>query len=239
GASGALRQEFRELELLDEITGLRFEGTLPSNVSGLTRNELIAAYQKYRGETYVSQHMHVALRWNKATPWLAPEPIPDIPSTNRADRHKNLKRKTFHDEALSIRRGTAKRNRLLNGSNNVDSVAPIGLVWQNNSCAYDCVLTILCQVWREDVDLWSNMFAEVNTDWMGRLSNMLRRYTAGLTSFENVRDELRRKYAILDPVHMQYGLFTYVGKVLQPLFLNDRPVRSLIIVCSRSQCGLE
>ncbi|KAK0217480.1 hypothetical protein EDD85DRAFT_781513, partial [Armillaria nabsnona] len=68
GASGTLRQEFCELELLDEITGLRFEGTLLSNVSGLTRNELIAAYQKYRGETYVPQHMHVALRWNKAAP---------------------------------------------------------------------------------------------------------------------------------------------------------------------------
>ncbi|KAK0440378.1 hypothetical protein EV421DRAFT_1891537 [Armillaria borealis] len=47
GASGALRQEFHELELLDEITGLRFEGTLPSNITGLTRNELIMAYRKH------------------------------------------------------------------------------------------------------------------------------------------------------------------------------------------------
>lgn len=82
GASGALRQEFRELELLDEITGLRFEGTLLLNISGLTRNKLIVAYRKYRGETYVPQYMHVTLRWNKVTPWLAPEPISDIPSTN-------------------------------------------------------------------------------------------------------------------------------------------------------------
>ncbi|KAK0440377.1 hypothetical protein EV421DRAFT_1689899, partial [Armillaria borealis] len=115
---------------------------------------------------------------------------------------------------------------------------PVGLIWQNNSCAYDCVLTVLCQIWKEDVNLWSNMFAEVNTDWLGRLSNMLRRYTAGLTSFENVRDELRQKYAILDPVHMRYGSFTYVSKVLQPLFLNDRPVRSSIIVCSSINDGI-
>jgi hypothetical protein len=33
GASGALRQEFRELELLDDITRLRFEDKLPSKVT--------------------------------------------------------------------------------------------------------------------------------------------------------------------------------------------------------------
>ena len=33
GASGALRQEFRELELLDYITTMRFEGKLPAKMA--------------------------------------------------------------------------------------------------------------------------------------------------------------------------------------------------------------
>jgi hypothetical protein len=36
GCSGALRQEFRELELLDEITRLHYIHKLPENVAGCT-----------------------------------------------------------------------------------------------------------------------------------------------------------------------------------------------------------
>ncbi|KAJ7840443.1 hypothetical protein B0H13DRAFT_1649692, partial [Mycena leptocephala] len=38
GISGHLRQEFRELELLDEITRLRHEGRLPRRVTGIYRH---------------------------------------------------------------------------------------------------------------------------------------------------------------------------------------------------------
>ncbi|KAJ6528834.1 hypothetical protein B0H19DRAFT_894291, partial [Mycena capillaripes] len=41
GMSGYLRQELRELEILDEITKLRFEGRLPRSVTGLYRRRLI------------------------------------------------------------------------------------------------------------------------------------------------------------------------------------------------------
>ncbi|EIW56600.1 uncharacterized protein TRAVEDRAFT_98351, partial [Trametes versicolor FP-101664 SS1] len=41
GISGSLRQEFRELELLDEITKLRYLGKISPKVTGITRNELI------------------------------------------------------------------------------------------------------------------------------------------------------------------------------------------------------
>ncbi|KAF8575817.1 hypothetical protein K439DRAFT_1649436 [Ramaria rubella] len=41
GASGWLRQEFRELEILDEITKLRYEKKLPTNITGDRRNIII------------------------------------------------------------------------------------------------------------------------------------------------------------------------------------------------------
>ncbi|KAJ7790314.1 hypothetical protein B0H14DRAFT_2259386, partial [Mycena olivaceomarginata] len=41
GISRFLRQEFRELELLNEITRLRYEGELPEEVSGSDRIELL------------------------------------------------------------------------------------------------------------------------------------------------------------------------------------------------------
>jgi hypothetical protein len=45
GASGYLRQEFRELELMDEISWLRFEDRLPSVLNGHLRNAIIRQYQ--------------------------------------------------------------------------------------------------------------------------------------------------------------------------------------------------
>ncbi|KDQ32269.1 hypothetical protein PLEOSDRAFT_8108, partial [Pleurotus ostreatus PC15] len=44
--SGALRQEFRDLELLDDITRLQFEGRLPASVVGDTRRTLVHAFRQ-------------------------------------------------------------------------------------------------------------------------------------------------------------------------------------------------
>jgi hypothetical protein len=47
GASGYLQQEFRELELLDEITKLAYDNELPKHVNGNLRNALICQFQLY------------------------------------------------------------------------------------------------------------------------------------------------------------------------------------------------
>ncbi len=39
-----LRQEFRELELLDEVTKLRYLDELPKSVDGTTRNSLLHSF---------------------------------------------------------------------------------------------------------------------------------------------------------------------------------------------------
>jgi hypothetical protein len=59
--SGHLRQEFRELELLDEITWLCYIGRLPPQVCGEHRNKLIRSYQKWKGVSYVPKGVHKAL----------------------------------------------------------------------------------------------------------------------------------------------------------------------------------
>lgn len=64
GISGSLRQEFRELELLDEITKLRYLGKISPKVTGITRNELIHSFRKWKGEKFMPKTMHRALKWN-------------------------------------------------------------------------------------------------------------------------------------------------------------------------------
>lgn len=74
-ASGALRQEFRDLELLDEITKLHYLGKLPGSVNGDTRSALIHTYRLHKGMTYVPQVIHPSIKWSKKDPML--EPIAD------------------------------------------------------------------------------------------------------------------------------------------------------------------
>jgi hypothetical protein len=69
GASGALRQEFRELEMLDDITTLHYNGKLPISVVGNSRNELISTFCLVKGEKYVPSNVHRAIRWKDNDPF--------------------------------------------------------------------------------------------------------------------------------------------------------------------------
>ncbi|KAF8225765.1 hypothetical protein L208DRAFT_1305000 [Tricholoma matsutake] len=61
GASGALCQEFRELELLDNSTALDYNGKLHATVIGKCQNDLITAFCKIKGEYYVPNAVHRAI----------------------------------------------------------------------------------------------------------------------------------------------------------------------------------
>ena len=74
GVTGWLRQEFRELELLDEITRIKYEGKLPSTVQGATRVALIHSYRTYKGTKYVPKTVHGALKWSDHDPFALEEP---------------------------------------------------------------------------------------------------------------------------------------------------------------------
>jgi hypothetical protein len=65
GIHGSLRQEFRELELLNEITRLRYEGQLPSHVKGINRREIIHAYRMWKGVAFDIEGLHPSLATTK------------------------------------------------------------------------------------------------------------------------------------------------------------------------------
>ena len=79
GASGYLRQEFCELELLDEISKLRYEGELPDSIQGNFRNPLIRSYQKWKGTDYVPSLTHPALKWSVTDPLPLLSVVTDAP----------------------------------------------------------------------------------------------------------------------------------------------------------------
>ncbi|KAF8220083.1 hypothetical protein L208DRAFT_1335796 [Tricholoma matsutake] len=109
GASGALRQEFRELELLDEITDLRYNGKLHKGVVGDQRNMLIMAFRQWKGMHHIPSAVHKAIRWNSRDPLLEPE-IEDI-------RWKIVQKQKTHAAAALAKAAPAKVILLLFQSN--------------------------------------------------------------------------------------------------------------------------
>ena len=79
GASGYLRQEFRELEILDEITRMRYEKLLPNHFTGNRRNSLIHQFQEWNGTNYVPKNVHNSIRWNKHDPLDSLNVVTDSP----------------------------------------------------------------------------------------------------------------------------------------------------------------
>ncbi|KIY62690.1 hypothetical protein CYLTODRAFT_338701, partial [Cylindrobasidium torrendii FP15055 ss-10] len=59
-----IRQEFRELELLDEICKLHLEGKLPYPMSDSTRYAMIEDYRRYKGKAYVPKSVHSSISWS-------------------------------------------------------------------------------------------------------------------------------------------------------------------------------
>ena len=60
-----LRQEFRELEMLNEITRLRCSGALHKDVKGKTRQQLIKTYQRVYKNPPSSKDVHKSIAWRQ------------------------------------------------------------------------------------------------------------------------------------------------------------------------------
>ena len=242
-ASGYLRQEFRELELLDEITKLRYEGKLPDHIQGNLRNPLIRAYQKWRGTNYVPPLTHPALKWSIKDPMPllsvvtdAPWQIIDkkkekevkieatsiqsvfVPAKGSVPIKSEPKRKIEEAEILSVSVKKTKTAQMI-----TDSYSPSGLIWDGNdySCAYDAFLTILYEIWSTDTKAWTRRFKKINQHHLKSLSACFRKYMDGQASFEAARDAIRHELHSQSPDEFPYGtrgtsVSALVSKVLAP-----------------------
>ncbi|KAJ7907704.1 hypothetical protein B0H13DRAFT_2233402 [Mycena leptocephala] len=62
GLTGFMRQEFRELEMLDEITRLNQAGELPPQVTGIYRGQLLRSYKVWCKDQRDPAHFHPVIR---------------------------------------------------------------------------------------------------------------------------------------------------------------------------------
>ena len=58
---------------LDEITRLRYTGKLPLHVEGITRNNIMTLFRKWKGNQYVPSTVHSSTKWLTCNPWIESE----------------------------------------------------------------------------------------------------------------------------------------------------------------------
>ncbi|KAJ7646170.1 hypothetical protein B0H17DRAFT_870294, partial [Mycena rosella] len=75
GILSYLCQELRELEVLDEITRLRYDGLLPSSVTGLYRRRLLRSFYAWKANHGDPAHFHPTLKWDPSLGPRIPEAV--------------------------------------------------------------------------------------------------------------------------------------------------------------------
>ncbi|KAJ7223796.1 hypothetical protein C8J57DRAFT_1094159, partial [Mycena rebaudengoi] len=177
GLSGYLRQELREIDILDEITWLKFEGRLPIHITGLYWQHLIRSFQIWTGANYKVQGLHEAIKWcAEMGPWVPDRvaymnPIVEPPKIKKAKPSKFLKQKKETRSAVDTpaaaicsplppnhlgpaenRSGPPKRRRTEEvPSSWLGAGEPTGMIWDSVdfSCAYGSFFTVLWELWRQ------------------------------------------------------------------------------------------
>src|SRR6202046_5333502 len=96
GATGYFREVFCELEILDEITKMRYKDTFPAKVRDSVKNSLIQSFQKWKWTTYMPPSTHKALKWTARDPLPLLSAVTDAPWQMIS---KDKKNKVVKDDA--------------------------------------------------------------------------------------------------------------------------------------------
>ncbi|KAJ6591889.1 hypothetical protein B0H10DRAFT_1760816, partial [Mycena sp. CBHHK59/15] len=147
-----LRQEFRELELLNEITNLKYECMLSANIKGGIRSELLRMYQLFRGKAYDPLDLHPALVWQAGDSARLQEP--QIHASWALVGKDKITKKDTEPKAAPKRKAKDDVTDLPPKKRTPAApviVRPPGMLWNriNYSCAYDALFTPLYDIWQE------------------------------------------------------------------------------------------
>lgn len=184
--------------MLDAITTSKFCGKLDADIMmGVQQKELISLSCKKKGANFMPITMHEALQWGPGDPYLewthglikpsthvkkdsdTKETQSNTKAPGMSSKWKDAPEDNLMESELMVKiQKTKDRSSLIPInmiSNNNDSTAygvlwlPEGTQWSYNSCAYDAVVTVLFNTWKEVAQLNTITWAEINNNLMTEL----------------------------------------------------------------------
>ncbi len=243
GCSPALKREFRELEILDTITKHRFEGTLPLQVVGPTRRLLISQFLKAFDHNLVSLNLHTALQWSDKDPLVPIRAEEDVESWKIITDGKVTKA----EQGYVIAEGSNNAGSVgLVGTNDLpkkqrwvettqslpisskSGQVPLGIVWRANSCAYDSVIYILYNTWKDHFQKRSYMG---DSALLNNLVTAFKRVDIGIADISYVQHQLQVSLNAIDSKRFVPGHFASVVDIVLHILSSQTAVVESRYVC--------
>ncbi|KAF6763373.1 hypothetical protein DFP72DRAFT_761478, partial [Ephemerocybe angulata] len=163
GLNGRMRQEFRDLELLDEITLSRYSGEIPNGVVTQLRSSTIANYKALAQGPKTTRPTNVG-----------------VPATRATGRNQTGHLASRPSPLHGGHSGTAW----------LDSWTWDPIDW---SCAYDSYLTILRFVWSQDCMKWSSAFTSYSDHMGYLAESFLKHTVSHSITLTDIRSGLRSR----------------------------------------------
>ena len=225
GLSGHLRQEFRELNLLNNITLKIFEGHISTSYLGTLRNPMIYKYQNNFPIQKETTGWHHTLKdttneifitkcetdgtWNLSSYDKLLNIITNV-------KNKKQKTKSLEDtEYTTFNKHT--QNSYTPNNNNLQTQSPKGLIWDsvNYSYAYDSLFTVLYHLWT-DGQINHKTYFKNGTQYLQLLHSYFELLSTNLCSFETIRNELRQVLHNKKPLEYRFGkIYTDLNELIR------------------------
>jgi len=108
------------------------------------------------------------------------------------------------------------------------------LEWSENSCAYDAMLSIIYNCWRENPNLWSEQF-NVGSEYMVHLCHSFNNVANGVAHLNGVHDTFRRLLEHDWLRQCAWGVSTSIHFLLKQLFKSPDHAVVSTIACPKGQ----
>ena len=233
GISGNLRQEFRELHVLDEVTKLKYNGQLPDGILHSLRNPTVRSYYLWNKTASNEKSWHPALRYGCRENRLKDPQDDDTWILLETKNVKDCDKKDTEiiEEPVIIEKPekSVKKMRRLSKEK---STIPKGFIWDpiDYSCAYDSLFTVLYNIWERDPAIWKRRLSDIS----GNLDLLCRGFERALnndSTLEMARNDVRRTMSRCNPAYFPLGLaMTDISHVVDAI-VPARPCGTLTLAC--------
>ena len=208
GLPGHIRQEFRELHLLNDITKEIYEGRLNKDYLRPLRNPMIYNYQNEIKSKF-SNYPHRALKLSNEDHIIKEKEEDGTWNLNVYQSLTNLningKKRKAPDSRFDEK--YVKKIKLQSStSQNLKISTPLGLIWDENdySCAYDSLFTTFYHMWTEGESKHKAYFKN-GSRWAKMLDSKFTSLSIENCTFEVVRDFIRSRLNQEKPMQYRYG----------------------------------
>jgi len=231
GISGWLHQEFRELNVLDEITRLRYVNCLPDGIAGPLRNPMVRAYYLWMEDDRDDDNWHSAIRYKS---WEARIKPVEQDATWDSAMFEAL-RKFNKKDGDSLKRGPSDGDVLEKPHPAIkiprtepvpESFVARGLTWDSKdySCAYDSLFTVLYNIWIDAPHLWSERFQNLSGS-LTLLTEGFNRVQTKSNTMEAARDAVRLQLNHFDGTQFPMGTTYTCLSTLTDIMMTNRENR--------------